>query len=141
MVKIYGMPGKTSAVINIPFNSGKGNLNIEFTRGCIDRSNYRPATYRSNNEIEQTIIESYTEFGKSIVLLNIIEDKTKKASAEEAPAQPVEVKEYPEVTSFEEAIAVLKTIPGVKAVQLRSAESAKKLALLKGISFPNYNFE
>ena len=145
MVKIYGMPGRTSAVINIPFNAGKGNLNVEFTRGCIDRRNYRPATYRCMSEVEQAIIEDSAEFGKSIVLLQTIGEPETKApdapSADMEETTEADVKEYPEVTTFEDAVAVLKTIPGVKATQLRNPASAMKLALAKGISFPNYTSE
>ena len=141
MVKIYGMPGKTSAIINIPFNRGKGNLNVEFTRGCIDRKNYRPATYRCDNAIEQAIIESSQDFGKNILLLQTIGDAETATAPVKKDTEPQETRQYPDVTSYEEAVAILKSIPGVKAVQLRNPELVKKLAATKGIEFPNYNFD
>lgn len=137
MVKIYGMPGKVSACMNIPFNSGKANLNVEFSRGCLDRKHYKPATYRTDSEIEQNIIESYDGFGKSIILLKTI-GEPKKTVVEQTPKQ-VEV--HDEVDSFESAAAVLKAIPGIKAASLRTPASAKRVAESNGIVFPNYEFE
>ena len=152
MVKIYGMPGKVSAAINIPFNAGRGNLVVEFSRGCIDRKYYRPATYRSISEVEQSIIESSPYFGKSIILIQTIgnpesqeqDTELPDSSVDEvqvAPAPAREIVEHPEVTTLDGAVAVLKAIPGVKAAQLRSIVSIKRVAATYGISFPNYKFE
>lgn len=152
MVKIYGMPGKVSAAINIPFNAGRGNLVVEFSRGCIDRKYYRPATYRSISEVEQSIIENSPYFGKSIILIQTIgnpesqeqDTELPDSSVDEvqvAPAPAREIVEHPEVTTLDGAVAVLKAIPGVKAAQLRSIVSIKRVAATYGISFPNYKFE
>lgn len=152
MVKIYGMPGKVSAAINIPFNAGRGNLVVEFSRGCIDRKYYRPATYRSISEVEQSIIENSPYFGKSIILIQTIGNPESQeqggdvsdSSVDEeqlAPAPAREIVEHPEVTTLDGAVAVLKAIPGVKAAQLRSIVSIKRVAATYGISFPNYKFE
>ena len=155
MVKIYGMPGKVSAAINIPFNAGRGNLVVEFSRGCIDRKYYRPATYRSISEVEQSIIESSPYFGKSIILIQTIGQPDEGQSPEQgvelpdssvgevqvAPTPAREIVEHPEVTTIDGAVAVLKAIPGVKAAQLRSIVSIKRVAATYGISFPNYKFE
>jgi len=48
---------------------------------------------------------------------------------------------YPDVTTFEEAVGILKGIPGVKVANLRTPASAKKVAALNGVVFPNYNFD
>lgn len=152
MVKIYGMPGKVSAAINIPFNAGRGNLVVEFSRGCIDRKYYRPATYRSISEVEQSIIESSPYFGKSIILIQTIGNPESQEQGTELPDSSVdevqvahaparEIVEHPEVTTLDGAVAVLKAIPGVKAAQLRSIVSIKRVAATYGISFPNYKFE
>lgn len=152
MVKIYGMPGKVSAAINIPFNAGRGNLVVEFSRGCIDRKYYRPATYRSISEVEQSIIENSPYFGKSIILIQTIGNPESQEQGVElpdssvdevqvAPAPAREIVEHPEVTTIDGAVAVLKAIPGVKAAQLRSIVSIKRVAATYGISFPNYKFE
>lgn len=148
MIKIYEVHGKTSAIFNIPIGTGKAALEVEFTRGCIDKKNYRPATYRSTNGIEQAIIESSPLFGNEIVLGKVV-----VTSSDTKPVVPSEEKtedvveehktsvEHPEVTSFEEAVNVLKAIPGVKATQLRTPQALKKVAVANGISFPNYDFE
>lgn len=152
MVKIYGMPGKVSAAINIPFNAGRGNLVVEFSRGCIDRKYYRPATYRSISEVEQSIIENSPYFGKSIILIQTIGNPESQEQDTELPDSSVdevqvaptparEIVEHPEVTTIDGAVAVLKAIPGVKAAQLRSIVSIKRVAATYGISFPNYKFE
>lgn len=146
------MPGKVSAAINIPFNAGRGNLVVEFSRGCIDRKYYRPATYRSISEVEQSIIENSPYFGKSIILIQTIGNPESQeqggdvsdSSVDEeqlAPAPAREIVEHPEVTTLDGAVAVLKAIPGVKAAQLRSIVSIKRVAATYGISFPNYKFE
>lgn len=146
------MPGKVSAAINIPFNAGRGNLVVEFSRGCIDRKYYRPATYRSISEVEQSIIENSPYFGKSIILIQTIgnpesqeqDSELPDSSVDEvqvAPAPAREIVEHPEVATLDGAVAVLKAIPGVKAAQLRSIVSIKRVAATYGISFPNYKFE
>ena len=146
------MPGKVSAAINIPFNAGRGNLVVEFSRGCIDRKYYRPATYRSISEVEQSIIENSPYFGKSIILIQTIGNPESQEQGVElpdssvdevqvAPAPAREIVEHPEVTTIDGAVAVLKAIPGVKAAQLRSIVSIKRVAATYGISFPNYKFE
>lgn len=48
--------------------------------------------------------------------------------------------EYPDVKTYEEAIAVLKSL-GAKATQMRTIPMTKKLVEKMNISFPNYNFE
>ena len=113
----------------------------------------------------QAIIENSPQFGHRIFLRDTFDipgtPEVKKAAkvsipsvsipAEDpAPAEGVSesastedstAASYPDVTTFEEAVGVLKGIPGVKVANLRTPASAKKVAALKGVVFPNYNFE
>ena len=71
--------------------------------------------------------------------------KKEKSKASDEPiideADPYsDVTEYPNVTSFEEAVAVLKA-KGVKAVSLRTVGSAARAANALNLVFPNYKFE
>jgi hypothetical protein len=63
---------------------------------------------------------------------------------EEPAAEPVVIdangKEYPEVTSVVEAIAILKGEYGVSATRLKSEASVMRVAVEKNVSFPNLKF-
>lgn len=167
--KVYTYPGKANIVVPIP--CGRAFIYVTFKDGCLDRKQARPASYSTGDPVLQTIIENSPQFGHRIFLRNTFEipgTTPKKVAAKPAtvPAEDVEqespageekspevqesptgesksheVQEYPEVKSFEEAVAVLKAIPGVKVASLRTPASAKKVAALNAVSFPNYNFE
>ena len=113
--------------------------------------------YSTSDKVEQQIIENSPLFGKRIFLYRtygqpeeVVEERKVQTPADapsqtsaNAPSQTPAVKEtteYPEVTTYEDAIAVLKGIEGVKATQLRSRVSAKSVAEVHGIIFPNFEF-
>lgn len=154
--KVYTYPGKANIVVPIP--CGRAFIYVTFKDGCLDRKQARPASYSTGDPVLQTIIENSPQFGHRIFLRNTFEipgTVPKKVAAkpatvqaedveQESPAgeeKSPEVQEYPEVKSFEEAVAVLKAIPGVKVASIRTPASAKKVAALNAVSFPNYNFE
>ena len=153
MLKIYSYPGLSSAVINIPV--GKAFVKCRFVDGNPDARIAKPAVFRTTNKAVQQIIEHNPMFGKTIFLYAAIGEDTDVVAEEVRPipastpkpaisvAQetPVETVEYPEVTNWEEAVALLKSLPGVKAQQLRSVPSAIRVAKAHGVVFPNYNFE
>ena len=155
MTKVYSYPGLTAGIITIPV--GRTAIKIEFSKGYFDKKLRKPALYSTSDKVEQQIIENSPLFGKRIFLYRtygqpeeVVEerkvqtpaDATSQTSAN-APSQTPAVKEtteYPEVTTYEDAIAVLKGIEGVKATQLRSRVSAKSVAEVHGIIFPNFEF-
>lgn len=146
MTKVYGVQGRTSVEIAIPV--GKATLPIEFTKGCLDRKNYRPATYTTDNKAIQDMIEGSSLFGRMIKLYKVYGADVKagvKAEAKGSPkkseggAKPVEAKEYPEVKTLEEAIRILKSL-GAKANNLMDEPSIKKYMNNKKVSFPNFSF-
>lgn len=154
--KVYTYPGKANIVVPIP--CGRAFIYVTFKDGCLDRKQARPASYSTGDPVLQTIIENSPQFGHRIFLRNTFEipgTAPKKVAAKPATVQAEdveqeypageekspEVQEYPEVKSFEEAVAVLKAIPGVKVASLRTPASAKKVAALNAVHFPNYNFE
>ena len=155
MTKVYSYPGLTAGIITIPV--GRTAIKIEFSKGYFDKKLRKPALYSTSDKVEQQIIENSPLFGKRIFLYRtygqpeeVVEERKVQAPADapsqapaDAPSQTTAVKEiteYPEVTTYEDAIAVLKGIEGVKATQLRSRVSAKSVAEVHGIIFPNFEF-
>ena len=147
MTKVYSYPGLTAGIITIPV--GRTAIKIEFSKGYFDKKLRKPALYSTSDKVEQQIIENSPLFGKRIFLYRtygqpeeVVEERKVQTPAD-APSQAAAVKEtteYPEVTTYEDAIAVLKGIEGVKATQLRSRVSAKSVAEVHGIIFPNFEF-
>lgn len=115
----------------------------------------------------QSIIEHSPYFGRLIKLIRVSSDENPayqgdaapakaQAISQEKPSQPKDEStdekellpqgdneaptEYPDVKTYEEAIAVLKSL-GAKATQMRTIPMTKKLVEKMNISFPNYNFE
>ena len=150
--KVYAYPGIASGDILIKVGL-KAHIRVPFANGYLDKKMSRPATYATGDPVMQQVIENSDLFGRRIFLQNTYgaPESEQQVAAEPvaAPnAEPVnddpiapEAKEFPEVTTFEEAAAVLKGIPGVKAASLRTPSSAKKVAAINGVVFPNYNFE
>ena len=155
MTKVYSYPGLTAGIITIPV--GRTAIKIEFSKGYFDKKLRKPALYSTSDKVEQQIIENSPLFGKRIFLYRtygqpeeVVEERKVQTPADapsqapaDAPSQTQVVKEtteYPEVTTYEDAIAVLKGIDGVKATQLRSRVSAKSVAEVHGIIFPNFEF-
>ena len=155
MTKVYSYPGLTAGIITIPV--GRTAIKIEFSKGYFDKKLRKPALYSTSDKVEQQIIENSPLFGKRIFLYRtygqpeeVVEERKVQTPADvpsqtpaNAPSQAPAVKEtteYPEVTTYEDAIAVLKGIEGVKATQLRSRVSAKSVAEVHGIIFPNFEF-
>ena len=155
MTKVYSYPGLTAGIITIPV--GRTAIKIEFSKGYFDKKLRKPALYSTSDKVEQQIIENSPLFGKRIFLYRtygqpeeVVEERKVQTPADAPSQTPVdtpsqtqvvkETTEYPEVTTYEDAIAVLKGIEGVKATQLRSRVSAKSVAEVHGIIFPNFEF-
>ena len=155
MTKVYSYPGLTAGIITIPV--GRTAIKIEFSKGYFDKKLRKPALYSTSDKVEQQIIENSPLFGKRIFLYRtygqpeeVVEERKVQTSVAapsqalaDAPSQTPAVKEtteYPEVTTYEDAISVLKGIEDVKATQLRSRVSAKSVAEVHGIIFPNFEF-
>lgn len=161
--KVYAYPGMANIIVPVP--CGRATINVTFKDGCLDKKQSRPATYSTGDPVMQAIIENSPQFGHRIFLRDTFDipgtpevKKAAKASipsvsipAEDpAPAEGVSEPEttedstaasFPDVTTFEEAVGILKGIPGVKVANLRTPASAKKVAALNGVVFPNYNFD
>lgn len=159
LTKIYSYPGIADGEIQI--KAGNALVRVPFTGGHIDRKNARNATYTTSDPVMQLIIENSHMFGRRIFLdrtYGTAEVKpattttTTTTKKEESPAAEIEEKEtggvsssasiteYPEVTTFDGAVAVLKA-NGVKAVSLRTKAAARRAAASLGIAFPNYSFD
>ena len=150
--------------IIVPVPCGRATINVTFKDGCLDKKQSRPATYSTGDPVVQAIIENSPQFGHRIFLRDTFdipgtpEMKTPRVSlpsfsvtaedptpaegvSESASTEDSTAASYPDVTTFEEAVGVLKGIPGVKVANLRTPASAKKVAALNGVVFPNYNFD
>ena len=146
--KVYGIYGKTTVEINLPV--GKATLPLVFERGCLDRKNYRPASFITNKKYIQDIIESSSFFGGMIKLVKVYgndapEEPEAEPAPKKAPAKAAAVEEevvpteYPDVTTKEQLIAAVKA-HGAKANVLADEAKLKKFIATKGLSFPNYQF-
>lgn len=141
MIKVYGIHGRTTAIIRIYTKSGLAYIEPEFKRGRLGlgKSN-AAATYSTADPTEQAIIEDSNYFGGLIKLIRVYDnggENVAPALATEKPAAAeAEHTIVPEVTTKEEAIAYLKQ-QGAKAVQLRDDEAIKRFAAKIGVSFPN----
>lgn len=140
MQKFYGIYGRTTAIVRIEANGGKAYLECEFTRGNPNPgAHYKPATYVTSSEAEQSIIESSHYFPNLIKLIRVVNNEPVKPAVAEKTKKAVTAKEYPDVTTRNEAIEVLKSL-GAKADTLADDESIKKFMTTKKVSFPNFEF-
>jgi len=138
MLKIYGIHGRTQALIKIPVNNGRAWLECEFKHGRIGAGiGNRPATYPTRDETEQNIIENSPFFNNGIFLHMVAGDNDGK-KAEQAPEQPA-LKAEPSVFSREEAVAYLKA-NGAKAANLKDDTAIQKYMEKIGVFFPNFSF-
>lgn len=136
MLKVYGVHGRTQALIKVPFNNNSAWLPCEFRHGRVGAGMAnKPATYATADEIEQKIIENSDMFGKLIVLVRATGAEEKKVAAK-GEEQPAPLKAITGVTSREEAVAYLKA-EGAKATNLKDDESIQKYAAKIGVCFPN----
>lgn len=141
MLKVYGIYGHTTALINFPAGKGgKAFLRCEFTKGRMGGLASRPATYTTSDPIKQSIIESSPLFGKSVKLVRFHQTEEDLAAEKEdaGKSSSLTITPVPEVTTLEEAIKYLKA-NGAKATELTSVEKIKKYIAKKGITFPNFN--
>lgn len=137
MLKIYGIHGRTQALIKFPMNNGKAWLQCEFKHGRIGAGlANRPATYPTADITEQNIIEDSPLFGQLVFIYRIAGDDAPKPK--DTPAAP-ELEYVSGVTSKEEAVAYLKT-RGAKATNLKNDDSIKQFMAKIGVAFPNYEF-
>jgi len=137
MLKIYGIHGKTQAILKFPLNDGKAWLSCEFAHGRIGAGmGNRPATYATADETEQNIIQN-SDFFKSgyVHLFRTSGTETKNS----APEPVVEPKYVSDVYSREEAIQYLKS-NGAKATNLKDDEAIKKFMAKINVEFPNFSF-
>lgn len=134
MLKIYGIHGRTQALIKVPVNNGKAWIECEFKHGRIGAGiANRPATYPTSDITEQSIIENSPLFGHLIFLHRLA---AASEVQDEIPAAAVAV---PSITSREEVVAYLKT-NGAKATNLKDDAAIKKYMEKIGVFFPNFSF-
>lgn len=166
MTKVYGIYGYTTVEINLPV--GKAVLPLTFERGCLDRKNFRPATFITNKQYIQDMIENSPMFGSTIKLVKTYGEglvqqttpaskpaSTSKTTGEKTtsaapkggakgkadkPAEGDKTKEYPDVTTKEQLIEVVKSL-GAKADVLVDDAKLKNFISKKSLVFPNFSFE
>ena len=137
--KIYGIFGRTTAILRVPFNGGKAFIEVTFDRGVPNPGpNYRPATFSTTDPVVQEIMEKSPQFNKMFKLYRVYRAEQDNVSATAASSAPVmkDVEPLRGIETKEEAVAYLKS-RGAKATNLRDAESILKYAEKIGVSFPN----
>ena len=136
MLKVYGIDGRTTAIVQVPISNGLAWLTCEFKRGRIGTQAYnRPATYSTTDITEQNIIEDSPLFGRQIKLIRVYDDGG-QATDPNAVSEPAGATEYPDVQTKEEAVAFLKA-HGAKATDINTNAKLKAFAAKIGVSFPN----
>ena len=152
MTKVYGVQGRTS--VEITLQIGKARLPIEFTKGCMDRKNYRPATFTTSDKTIQAMIEGSELYGRMIKLYktygeNGLQDEEEAneempaaapAAAPAPVAAPMETAVFEDITTIEEVRAKLKSM-GAKANTLASTAGMKRFIAAHNIEFPNFTFD
>lgn len=142
-LKVYGVSGRTTALLRIPTKGGRAWIEVEFKRGRLGLgASNKAATFCTNDKTVQSIIEDSSLFGNTIKLLRIYNSDSDAEpaapKAAEKPAEnPVEVISVPEVNSKEEAISYLKG-RGAKATNLKDDDSIRKFMAKIGVEFPNF---
>lgn len=133
--KVYGIHGRTTAMLRVPTNGGKAFIEVTFDRGVPNGGpNYRPATFSTSDPVVQSILEKSTFFNTMYKLYRIVRDEPEKAATAAPKKKDIEPLEG--IDTKEEAIAYLKS-KGAKATNLKDAESILKYAEKIGVSFPN----
>lgn len=133
--KIYGIYGRSTALVRIPTGKGKAFISVEFDRGVPNIGpNYRPATYSTSDPIEQSILEKSPMFNNLYTLYRIYKEETPVAAVKETKVKDIEPLEG--ITTKAEAVEYLKG-RGAKAVNLKDAAAILKYAEKIGVSFPN----
>ena len=143
MIKVYGIHGKTTALLRISTRSGKSWIEVEFKRGKLGLgASNQAATFSTADPTQQAIIEDSPMFGGKIKLLRVYRGDSEQIAAPLATEKPngaeVTKVNVPDVTTREQAITYLKS-RGAKATQLRSDEAIVAFAEKIGVSFPNLN--
>lgn len=144
MIKVYGIHGRTTAIIRIYNASGRAYIEPEFKRGRLGLgASNQAATFSTDDPTEQAIIEDSPLFGGLIKLMRVYrgdDDKQVAAPLETAKPEAAEADKtiVEEVETKEQAVAYLKS-KGVKATQLKDDEAIMKSAAKIGVSFPNLN--
>ena len=135
--KVYGIHGRSSAILRIPTGSGKAEFRAEFENGLPGAgANYRPATFSTADPIVQRIMETSPHFGRTYVLYRVWHEDDGDKAVPAAKPRRTQIEPLEGIATKEEAIAYLKG-KGAKAVNLKDEESILKYAEKIGVSFPN----
>lgn len=117
MLKVYGIHGRTAAIIKIPFNHGKGAIECEFENGLIGQGTLNePAKYSTNSPFVQNVIENSSLFGG---LIHLVRSFAEATDAAPAPQPPVAAQNAPAADAAAQANAK-------RLAAARAAKEAKK---------------
>lgn len=151
-VRIYGIPRVAETREIFHFNGGAGSLPIRFTGGIPDPKYNIPATYVTDNEFEQIVIEHDILFGRRVFRYNEkgqiiastpvdpvagLEAKTPaKGKNKGITATVDQSKTYENVTTLGEATEALLEL-GAKADELNGQDAVISAMVRYKVSFPN----
>lgn len=160
MLRTYGIPNIIQASHLFRLNDGAAVLRVDFKNGIIDPSAGKPATFRTDNEAVQRIIEDSPLFGKEIFCYDGNGKKVKINRP--APAEPAPVKKagrpakqaapeskpettlpdnvYPNVKTIGDATEQLLAL-GATASQLKGMDGLLDTMAAMGVVFPNLSLK
>lgn len=151
-IRTYGIPGIIESQEIFPYNNGLGKLKVRFRGGIVDPKYDIPATYSTDNEFEQLVIESSVQFGTKVYRYGangqiisstpiVAETPTVRSSGKKTQniASSIDADtttEYPNVETLGDATEVLMEL-GVDASDLSGKAAVLAAMVQKKVSFPN----
>lgn len=155
MLRTYGIPNIIQASHLFKLNDGAASLRVVFKNGIIDPSMGKPATFKTDDEAIQRIIEDSPLFGKEIFCYDgngkrfipkhekpVAAAPASKGGRSKKNAEPEEPKDkvFPEVRTIGEAAETLLSL-GATAGQLKGTNGIIDTMLEFGVVFPNLSLK
>lgn len=151
MTKTYGIPKVLSVSELIYFNNGRGSIRVNFEGGIPDDKNDIPATFVTDNEVIQQILEKSPKFGKvyfrynskgKIIKMEDLETetsataKTTRTALTKKVASPADATVYEDVETLGQATEVLLEL-GCPAGELNGPDAILTAMKVYRAKFPN----
>lgn len=138
MIKIYKIVGIVEC--SKTFRHGPILRRCDFAGGSVNESNYVPATYSTNNELTQFVIEMSKEYKSGYIQIEseIPEDADIKKEVAKNAESKNEEKSYPEVTNTQMAKDILMGEFNVDLAELGNKQQIKAKGEELGVTFPNW---
>lgn len=123
---------------SVVFFVGQSKMRVPFAGGSISAYGVQPARYTTSNLGVQAVIEQSDEFKSGRIFISAIKDAPEAQPEAVFAEAPKEYKEYPLVTTAQQARETLKAEYGAPQSELQTASAIRQYAEGKKVSFPNW---